>query len=252
MAGRFTDKVVLVTGGSRGLGRAISIGFAAEGAKVIVASRKLESCEAVVAEIVSNGGEALAVAAHMGKPEDLDRLIDTAYGHFDRVDILVNNAGINVALGPLSDITTDAFDKMIDVNLKGPWYLASRLAPKMGQQGGGCVINFLSVAALITPAYSGIYAATKAALKALTEVMAQEWADWKIRVNALAPGSYHSDLTDGAIAAIPGYEEGMVNAALIPRIAETEEILNPVFYLASEGYTTGITLVADGGLMAKR
>ena len=82
--------------------------------------------------------------------------------------------------------------------------------------------------------------------------MAQEWSDWKIRVNALAPGSYHSDLTDGAIAAIPGYEEGMVNAALIPRIAETEEILNPVFYLASEGYTTGITLIADGGLMAKR
>lgn len=252
MTGRFRDKVVLVTGGSRGLGRAISIGFAAEGAKVIVASRKLASCETVVAEIERAGGEALAVAAHMGKPEDLDQLIETAYGHYGRVDILVNNAGINVALGPLSDITSDAFDKMIDVNLKGPWYLASRLAPKMGEHGGGCVINFLSVAALITPAYSGVYAATKAALKALTEVMAQEWADWKIRVNALAPGSYHSDLTDGAIAAIPGYEEGMVNAALIPRIAETEEILNPVFYLASEGYTTGITLVADGGLMAKR
>lgn len=252
MADRFKGKVVLVTGGSRGLGRAISIGFAAQGAKVIVASRKLPSCEAVVEEIESAGGEAQAVAAHMGKTDDLDRLIEVAYARFGRVDILVNNAGINVALGPLSDIATEAFDKMIDVNLKGPWYLASRLAPKMGEHGGGCVINFLSVAALITPAYSGIYAATKAALKALTEVMAQEWAEWNIRVNALAPGSYHSDLTDGAIAAIPGYEEGMVNAALIPRIAGTEEILNPVFYLASESYTTGITLVADGGLMAKR
>jgi NAD(P)-dependent dehydrogenase (short-subunit alcohol dehydrogenase family) len=252
MADRFKDKVVLVTGGSRGLGRAISIGFAAQGAKVIVASRKLDACEAVVAEIASAGGDAVAVAAHMGKTEDLDRLIETAYEHYGRVDILVNNAGTNVALGPLSDIGTDAFDKMVDVNLKGPWYLASRLAPKMGEHGGGCVINVLSVAAFITPAYSGIYAATKAALKALTEVMAQEWAEWNIRVNALAPGSYHSDLTDGAIAAIPGYEEGMVNAALIPRIAETEEILNPVFYLASESYTTGITLVADGGLMAKR
>ena len=89
-------------------------------------------------------------------------------------------------------------------------------------------------------------------LKALTEVMAQEWAEWHIRVNALAPGSYHSDLTDGAIESIPGYGEGMVQAALIPRIADTEEILGPVFYLASEAFTTGITLVADGGLMAKR
>ena len=252
MAGKFGDKVVLVTGGSRGLGRAIALGFAREGANVIVASRKIAACEAVVAEITGSGGQALAVAAHMGSTEDLDQLIDAAYARFGQVDILINNAGINIALGPLADIATEAFDKMIDVNLKGPWYLASRLAPRMGQQGGGCVVNVLSVAALITPAYSGIYAATKAGLKALTEVMAQEWADWNIRVNALAPGSYHSDLTDGAIAAIPGYETGMVNAALIPRIAETAEILNPVFYLASEAYTTGITLVADGGLMAKR
>ena len=252
MGERFEGKVVVVTGGSRGLGRAMSLGFAREGAHVVVASRKLDACQAVVAQIEAGGGQALAHAAHMGKVADLDALIEATYAHFGRVDILVNNAGINVALGPLSDISTDAFDKMVDVNLKGPWYLASRLAPRMGKHGGGCVINVLSVAALCTPAYSGIYAATKAALKALTEVMAQEWAQWDIRVNALAPGSYHSDLTDGAIAALPDYAEGMVTAALIPRIAETEEILNPVFYLATEGFTTGITLVADGGLMAKR
>jgi NAD(P)-dependent dehydrogenase (short-subunit alcohol dehydrogenase family) len=230
----------------------MSLGFAREGAQVVVASRKLDACQAVVAQIEAEGGQALAHAAHMGNVADLDVLIDAIYERFGRVDILVNNAGINVALGPLSDISTDAFDKMVDVNLKGPWYLASRLAPRMGAHGGGCVINVLSVAALCTPAYSGIYAATKAALKALTEVMAQEWAQWHIRVNALAPGSYHSDLTDGAIAALPDYAKGMVTAALIPRIAATEEILNPVFYLATESFTTGITLVADGGLMAKR
>lgn len=251
MGEKFKDKVVIVTGGSRGLGRAMSLGFAREGAKVVVASRKLATCEEVVTLIASEGGSALAQAAHMGNLADLDTLIEAAYTHFGRVDVLVNNAGINVAFGPLAEITPSAFDKMVDVNLKGPWYLASRLAPRMGGHGG-CVINVLSVAALITPAYSGIYAATKAGLKALTEVMAQEWAPWNIRVNALAPGSYHSDLTDGAIAAIPGYGEGMVAATLIPRIAATEEILNPVFYLASESYTTGITLVADGGLMAKR
>ena len=252
MAGKFNDKVVIVTGGSRGLGRAMSLGFAAEGARVVVASRKIESCESVVRQIEELGGEALARAAHMGNLSDIDDLIEAAYARFGRVDILVNNAGTNVAFGALSDISPEAFDKMLDVNLKGPWYLASRIAPRMGEQGGGCVINVLSVAALSTPAYSGVYAATKAGLKALTEVMAQEWADWNIRVNALAPGSYHSDLTDGAIEAIPGYGEGMVAAALIPRVAETEEILNPVFYLASESFTTGITLVADGGLMAKR
>ncbi|MCP4468938.1 MAG: glucose 1-dehydrogenase [Halieaceae bacterium] len=252
MAGKFNDKVVIVTGGSRGLGRAMSLGFAAEGARVVVASRKIESCESVVRQIEGLGGEAFARAAHMGNLSDIDDLIEAAYARFGRVDILVNNAGTNVAFGALSDISPEAFDKMLDVNLKGPWYLASRIAPRMGEQGGGCVINVLSVAALSTPAYSGVYAATKAGLKALTEVMAQEWADWNIRVNALAPGSYHSDLTDGAIEAIPGYGEGMVAAALIPRVAETEEILNPVFYLASESFTTGITLVADGGLMAKR
>ena len=252
MAGKFNDKVVIVTGGSRGLGRAMSLGFAAEGARVVVASRKIESCENVVRHIEGLGGEALARATHMGNLSDIDDLIEAAYARFGRVDILVNNAGTNVAFGALSDISPEAFDKMLDVNLKGPWYLASRIAPRMGEQGGGCVINVLSVAALSTPAYSGVYAATKAGLKALTEVMAQEWADLNIRVNALAPGSYHSDLTDGAIEAIPGYGEGMVAAALIPRVAETEEILNPVFYLASESFTTGITLVADGGLMAKR
>jgi NAD(P)-dependent dehydrogenase (short-subunit alcohol dehydrogenase family) len=252
MGERFKDKVVIVTGGSRGLGRAISLGFAREGANVVVASRKLAACQEVVSRIEGEGGCALAVAAHVGEIADLDALIEAAYSRFGRVDVLVNNAGINVAFGPLTDVSVSAFDKMVDVNLKGPWYLASRLAPRMGEHGGGCVINVLSVAALITPAYSGVYAATKAGLKALTEVMAQEWAAWNIRVNALAPGSYHSDLTDSAIASIPHYGEGMVAAALIPRIAETEEILNPIFYLASESYTTGITLVADGGLMAKR
>ncbi|GAB5452263.1 MAG: glucose 1-dehydrogenase [Halioglobus sp.] len=252
MGDRFKDKVVVITGGSRGLGRAMSQGFAAEGAQVVVSSRKQASCDEVVASIEAAGGEALAFAAHTGRMEDLDALIEAVYSRFGRVDILLNNAGTNIALGALSDIEPAAFDKMVDVNLKGPWYLASRLAPRMGEHGGGCVINVISVAALSTPAYSGMYAATKAGLKALTEVMAQEWAPLNIRVNALAPGSYHSDLTDGAIEVIPGYGEGMVNAALIPRIAETEEILNPVFYLASESYTTGITLVADGGLMAKR
>ncbi len=246
---RFEDKVALITGGSRGLGRAMSLGFAREGARVIVASRKLASCESVVEEIRAEGGEARAVSAHTGDIESLDHLVEVAVGAFGKVDILVNNAGINVAFGALADLSPESFDKMYQVNLRGPWYLASRLAPVMGEAGGGCIINLISVAAIKPSAHMGFYAATKAGLEALTRTMAQEWAPLNVRVNALAPGTYHSDLTDGAIAAIPGFEEGAKSQQLIKRIADADEILNPVFYLASESYTTGITLVADGGMM---
>ena len=244
----FNDKVVLITGGSRGLGRAMSRGFAEAGAKVIVASRKFEACESLVREIRAAGGEAVAIAAHTGDIESLDHLVEASYEAFGRVDILVNNAGINVAMGALSDLTPAQYDKMYEVNQRGPWYLASRLAPKMAEHGGGCVINLLSVAGLKPPAFMGFYAATKAAMEAMTKVMAQEWAPLGIRVNALAPGTYHSDLTDGAIANIPGFEEGAMSQQLIKRVADTEEILNPIFYLASESFTTGITLVSDGGM----
>ena len=247
----FNDKVVLVTGGSRGLGKAISEGFARAGARLIVSSRKIEACKLVADGINASGGEAIALAANVGSIEDLDRLKDDALAHYGHVDILVNNAGINIAMGALTDLSPEAFDKMYQVNQRGPWYLASRLAPHMAENGGGVVINFLSVSGLKPPAYMGFYAATKAALEALTKVMAQEWAPMNIRVNAIAPGSYHSDLTDGAIAAIPGFEQGIIDANLIKRIAASDEILNPVFYLAGESYTTGITLTADGGMMAK-
>jgi NAD(P)-dependent dehydrogenase (short-subunit alcohol dehydrogenase family) len=246
----FKDKVVLITGGSRGLGRAMSLGFARAGAKVIVASRKLAACQALVERIIAEGGDAWACAANTSSTDDLDRLIAVSLEHYGRVDILINNAGTNIAQGPLTDVTPDAFDKMYQINQRGPWYLASRLAPHMADNGGGVVINVLSVAAVKPPAYMGFYAATKAALQALTRVMANEWAPMNIRVNAIAPGTYHSDLTDSAIKAIPGFEEGMLSANLIKRIPESEDILLPIFYLAAETYTTGFTLVADGGMSA--
>ena len=144
----FQDKVVLITGGSRGLGKAMSLGFAGQGARVVVASRKLEACEALAADIRAAGGDALAVAANTGSTQDLDRLVDTVIAQYGRVDILVNNAGINIAFGPLAELAPEAFDKMYQVNQRGPWYLASRLAPHMGESGGGVVINVLSVSAL--------------------------------------------------------------------------------------------------------
>ncbi len=249
---RFKDKVVLITGASRGLGKAMAEGFAEEGAKVIVSSRKLGACELVAENIKSKGGDAIAIDAHVGSIDQIDDLLLKVYSQVSNIDILINNAGINLGLASLSDTTVAMFDKMISVNLRGPWYLSSRIAPKMGNFGGGCIINILSIAAMISPPNMGLYASTKAALASLTEVMAQEWSPLNIRVNALAPGSYRSEMTNSAIQSIEGYEQSLIDAALIPRVADASEILNPVFYLATEAYTTGITLVADGGVLAKR
>ncbi|MFK7733211.1 MAG: SDR family NAD(P)-dependent oxidoreductase [Pseudomonadales bacterium] len=248
-----SGQVALVTGGSRGLGKAISLGLADAGADIIIASRKIENCEKVAAEVEAKGRQALAVAAHTADMASLDALIDAAYERFGKIDLLVNNAGTNPAMGTLSDLSPELFDKMMGINVKGPWYLASRIAPKMGAAGGGSIINMISVSGIRPAAYQGFYSCNKAALDALTKVMAAEWADMNIRVNAIAPGSYHSDLFDISAAAMPGFEDGAKEASMMKRIAATEEILGPVLYLASDlgSFTTGSTVVADGGYLAK-
>lgn len=245
-----TGKVALITGGSRGLGRAMALGLADCGADIVVASRKLDSCEAVAEQVRAKGRRALAVSAHTGKTEQLDRLITAAYDEFGHVDIVINNAGVNPIMGGLSDLTPELFQKIFDVNTKGPWYLASRIAPRMGEHGGGSIINVISVAGLKPSAYMGFYSATKAALNALTRVMAAEWAPLNIRVNSLAPGNYHSDLFDTA-AKMPGFLEGAKEATLQKRVAGTDEILGSVLFLASEmsSFTTGSTVVTDGGFV---
>ncbi len=231
----------------------MALGLADAGADVVIASRKFENCEAVCELIRAKGVRALAVAAHTGEMATLDALIEATLAEFGRVDILINNAGINPAMGALSDLAPELFDKMFDVNLKGPWYLASRLAPHMAKTGGGSIINVISVGGIKPSAWQGFYATLKAGLKAMTRVMAEEWSDMGIRVNALAPGSVHSDLFDVSAAAIPGFEEGAKNACLQKRIAETEEIVGPVLFLASDmsSYMTGSTLVIDGGFLVK-
>lgn len=245
-----SGKVAIVTGGSRGLGKHMCLGLAKAGADVVIASRKIEACDALAEEIRGMGRKALGVAAHVGNIEHLDGLIDAAYAEFGHVDILVNNAGMNPTISSLTDFSPEMFQKLFEVNTRGPWYLASRLAPKMAEHGGGSIINIISVGGLKPSAYQGFYSATKAALNALTKVMAAEWAADNIRVNDIAPGSYHSDLFDSA-SSIPGYLDGAINASLQKRVAETEEIIGPVLYLASDmsSFTTGATLVSDGGFM---
>lgn len=244
-------KVALVTGGSRGLGRAMVLGLAKAGADVVIASRKLDSCEQVADEVRALGRRALPVSAHAGRMESLDALLEQTYATFGRLDVLINNAGTNPVTAGLSELTPELFQKVFEVNTKGPWYLASRAAPRMATHGGGSIINIISVGGLKPPAYQGFYAGSKAALHAMTKVMAAEWAGMGIRVNAIAPGSFHSDMLDAALKILPGFEEGSRDASLQKRIAETDEIIGPVMYLASDmsRFTTGATLVADGGYL---
>ncbi len=244
-----TGKVVLITGGSRGLGQAMSIGLAKAGASVVIASRNLDSCKKLASTIGESGGKAVAIAADTADPASLDDLLEKTYQQFSRIDVLINNAGINCGFVPLDTVTVEMMDEMYRVNLRGPWYLASRAAPRMGRHGGGSIINVISVGGLKPPPCLGPYAATKSGLHALTKVMAQEWASLNIRVNSLAPGSYHSDLFDGTEEEMPGFAALATEASTMKRVAATEEILGPVFYLASDAssFTSGACIVADGG-----
>lgn len=240
----FSGKVVLVTGGSRGLGAAICRAFAEQGANVVIASRNAENCEALAAEIEAEFGvQALGIGAHLGRWADIERLAQAAFDHFGRVDVLVNNAGMS----PISDSSLDTsealFDKVIDVNLKGPFRMTALIAERMMAGDGGSVINISSIGAIRPQPEYAPYSGAKAALNAITVAHAFEYAP-KVRVNAILPGSFRTDI---AKAWSPDKEKNIKSA--IKRYGEPEEIVSTVMYLASEhsGFTTGALIRVDGG-----
>jgi NAD(P)-dependent dehydrogenase (short-subunit alcohol dehydrogenase family) len=241
-------KVAIVTGGGRGLGRAVALGLAGAGADVTVCGRKIEACEEAAADIRALGRRALALACHMGRPEDVDAVVDRTVAELGRVDIVVNNAATNPAARPLIAGTPELFDKVYAVNVRGPLQLACRAAAWMADHGGGAVVNVLSVGGLRPGPTIGLYCSSKAALHSLTRVMAQEWAPLGVRVNALAPGPVATDM----VRAVEGTEfhRQMVEATSQKRIASPEEIVGSVLYLVSDAssFTTGSTLVVDGGM----
>jgi len=243
---RLDDKVAIVTGGSRGLGRAMALGFAEAGADVVVASRKIEPCERVAAEIEALGRRGLAVACHVGDWADCDALIARAVSEFGRIDILVNNAGIAPVPPSLLGITEDLFDKTFAVNLKGPLRLTALAAEHMAP--GSTIINISSKASTHTTPHTVVYGAAKAGLNALTRASSQELGPKGIRVNAIVCGPFHSDSFDRSIPT-PEIEQMIASSLTLKRIAEADEVVGTALYLASDAssYMTGALLALDGG-----
>ena len=237
-----TGKVVLVTGGSRGLGLEMVRAFAKAGADVIISSRKLDACEAVAQEVRKLGRRALPFAAHAAKWAEIDLLIEAAYAEFGRIDILVNNAGMSPAV-PSHEVTEQLFDSVVGLNFKGPFRLASQVAHRMNQAEGGVIINISSSGALIPLPAVGPYSGAKAALNAMTVSMAREYGP-KVRVNTISAGPF---LTDISKAWTEEARQHSNNA--LGRPGRPEEIVTAALYLASpmSSFTTGSIVRVDGG-----
>ena len=230
-------KVALVAGAGRGIGRAIALTFAENGADVVVSSRKLPDLEVVAEEIKARGRRGMAVASHIAKLEESTNLVEKVKAEFGRIDILVNNAGTNPYMGPLIDAEEWAWDVTVNVNLKGPFMLGQLVARVMREQGGGNIINISSTAG-INPSMLHIYSVTKAGLIMLTRVMAMEWGKYNIRVNAIAPGLIKTRFSEALWKGTPAEEYA----------AMPEDIAGAALYLASDAskYISGETIVVSG------
>jgi 3-oxoacyl-[acyl-carrier protein] reductase len=244
--GRLTNKVAVVTGASKGIGSGIARGLAAEGAAVVVnyASSK-EGAEKVVAEIEAKGGKAVAVQGDVANAADVERLFAETKRAFGRLDVLVNNAGV-YDFAPLDDVTEKQFHRLFDTNVLGTILVTREAAKYLGE--GGSVINIGSVASTDTPAASAVYSATKAAVSALTGVLAKELGPRKIRVNSINPGPVETEGTSGAIGS--DFMNNLVARTPLGRIGQPEDIAPVAVFLASDesGWLTGETLLASGGL----
>jgi NAD(P)-dependent dehydrogenase (short-subunit alcohol dehydrogenase family) len=243
------DKVAVVTGGSRGLGREMVRAFAQRGADVVIASRKLDACERLAREIQDETGRpALAVECHVGRWGDCDRLADAAYAHFGRVDVLVNNAGMSPRFPSLVELTEELYDKVLAVNLKGPFRLSSIIGTRMLAGAGGSIINVSSTAAIQPSPVEAPYAAAKAGINNMTIAMARAFAP-KVRVNCLMPGPFGTDISH---AWSPEMLQAIERQVPLRRVGRPDEIVGAALFLASAAgsYTTGSIVKIDGGAAA--
>jgi NAD(P)-dependent dehydrogenase (short-subunit alcohol dehydrogenase family) len=242
-----TDRVAVVTGGSRGLGREMVLGFARHGANVVIASRKGEACELLAKEVrQETGREALGLACHVGNWSDCDRLVDEVYARYGRVDVLVNNAGMSPLYPSLAEVSEELYDKVMAVNLKGPFRLSSLVGTKMAEGDGGSIINVSSVAAVQPSPIEVPYGAAKAGLHNITLSMARAFAP-KVRVNCIMPGPFLTDISRAWD--LEAFAKQAKHSIPLGRGGEPNEVVGAALYFASDAssYTTGAILKIDGG-----
>ena len=252
MSERFAlaGKNAIITGGTRGIGLAIAKGFLESGANVTICSRKQENVDSALAEIDAPVERIQGVVAHVGNSDEIDRVVDTAEQLFGPIGVLVNNAGTNPYFGPIVDAEERAWDKTMDVNLKGPYLLSCLCARKMVATDGGSIINVASVAGLNASPMQGIYSVSKAGLIMLTKVMARELGRQRVRVNCICPGLIKTKLSE-ALWSDPKLERATVEMKALGRIGTADELVGAAIYLASDAssFTTGATIQVDGGMM---
>lgn len=246
-----SGKVILVNGGSRGIGEAMALEMGAHGATVIVSSRKLEAVQAVADKITAAGGAARAFACHTGQLEQVDALFANIQAEFGRLDVLVNNAATNPYFGPMVHAPESAFDKTFEVNVKGYFMMAQRAGQMMVDQGKGSIINIASIEGISPSPMMGIYSMTKAAVIMMTKAIAKELGGSNVRCNCICPG-----LTETKFAKVlidtPEIYDHYVQRAPLARHAQPSEIVGAALYFASDAssYTTGAILPVDGGTSA--
>ena len=245
-----TGRVAIVTGGTRGIGRAMSEALVAAGATVVVASRKAEACAETEAALRAAGGEALGIAAHMGDLDAIAAVVATTMARYGRLDIVINNAANPLGM-PINSITPAAWEKSFSVNLQGPVFLAQAAHPHLAASPCAAILNVLSVGAITWSPAMSMYSGAKAGLLAFTRNMAAEWAVDGIRVNALAPGTVDTDMVRNTGEASM---QRMREISLQKRIAAPSEMVGPALFLVSDAssYVTGQLLVADGGYAVAR
>lgn len=243
-----TGKVAVITGSSRGIGRAIAERMAEHGAKVVVTSRKLDACEEVVSAIKAKGGEAVAIACNISRKEDLQGLVDNSIKQWGGIDILVCNAALNPYYGPSINMPDDAYDKVMNSNVRSNFWLSNMVLPQMAQRGGGSVIIISSVAGLLGSTTLGVYGLSKAADMALARNICAEWGPKNIRANCIAPGLIRTDFAK-ALWDDPKIYQQTVKHYPLRRIGEPDEIAGAAIFLAapSGSFMTGQTIVIDGG-----
>ena len=251
VAGMFglKDKVAVVTGSSRGIGRSIAECMAALGAKVVVSSRKADACEEVAKDIAVHGGEAAVIACNISRKPEVEALVAGTLERFGKIDILVCNAAVNPAFGPMSQLTDDAFDKIMNSNVKSNLWLCNLAIPGMAERGGGSVIIVSSIAGLRGNSVIGAYGISKAADFALARNLAVEWGPKNVRVNCIAPGLIKTDFAK-ALWENPNILKNRMAATPLRRIGTPEEIGGIAAFLASNAasFITGQVIVADGGV----